>query len=401
MWMVIRRRFEHTIVLAIAIEVSMVIAFGALLLAPRWKLQVLVPAAGENSFAFPISWSPDGTALLATAFGGTMILRPDLRVYLSQEPGSTPVWIDDMTLMKLERVEESSYRLSRLDAHNGHGQPIGEPIHWGHLLSDGHGNVAHQREGEPTTAITVIDPIDGRRLAELEGYEALMWTDDGALIVKQLEPALRRYFLDPGALFYWRPGTPPRRLGADLVDAGNVAPMSPAGDAIACICVSTPFPSEPPPDGPDRAIYRIPIDGSSPMRLTPWPTHGGGSPEIAWIDETSLAAVAADGLSRVPATGGLSLVPGLMAADLGFQTMFGRIFRLRGQIVAVLQDLVGGTESLLVVIDDQDRIRLRRWSVGSLPVVMVDPANQHGAVGTEYRLPGESSSWEVSTLEFR
>jgi hypothetical protein len=81
--------------------------------------------------------------------------------------------------------------------------------------------------------------------------------------------------------------------------------------------------------------------------------------------------------------------------------MFGRVFRLRGQIVAVLQDLVGGTESLLVVIDDQDRIRLRRWSVGSLPVIMVDPAYERGAVGTEYRLPGDPSSWEISMLEFR
>jgi hypothetical protein len=396
-----RSRFEHTIVLAIAIEVSMVLAFGGLLLAPRWKLQVLVPAAGENSFAVPQSWSPDGSGLLMTAHGGSLIVRDTGDLLLRLGGGSELVWVDDLTLLRLERVDETSYRLSRLDTRDGSIRPIGEPIHWGHLISDGHGNVAHQREGEVTTAITVIDPIDGRRLAELEGYTALTWTDDGALIVKRPEPALRPYFLAPGALFYWRPGAAPRRLGSGLVDAGNVAPLSPAGDAVACICVASPFPTEPPPDGPDRAIYRIPIDGSSPTRLTPWPTHGGGSPEIAWIDETSLAAVAADGLSRIPATGGLLPIPGLTAADLGFETMFGRVFQLRGHTVAGLQDLVGRGDTLLVVIDEQDRIRFQRWSVGSLPVIAVDPAHERGAVGTEYRLAGDPSSWEISMLVFR
>jgi hypothetical protein len=398
---VIRRRFEHTIVLAIAIEVSMVITFEVLLLAPRWQLQVLVPAAGENSFALPESWSPDGSALLTKANGGSLIFRDTGDLFLRLTAGSELVWVDDVTLLRLERVQETTYRMSRLDTRDGRAELIGEPIHWGHLISDGHGNVAHQREGEATTAITVIDSTDGRRLAELEGYAALTWTDDGALIVKRPEPALRPYFLAPGTLFYWRPGAAPRPLGSGLVVAGNVAPLSPAGDAIACICVTTPFPTEPPPDGPDRAIYRIPIDGSSPTRLTPWPTHGGGSPEIAWIDETSLAAVAGDGLSRVPATGGLLPIPGLTAADLGFETMLGRVFRLRGYIVAGLQDLVGRRDTILVVIDQQDRIRLRRWSVGSLPVITVDPAHVRGAVGTEYRLPGDPSSWEVSMLEFR
>jgi hypothetical protein len=94
-------------------------------------------------------------------------------------------------------------------------------------------------------------------------------------------------------------------------------------------------------------------------------------------------------------------IPGLTAADLGFETMLGRVFRLRGYIVAGLQDLVGRRDTILVVIDQQDRIRLRRWSVGSLPVITVDPAHVRGAVGTEYRLPGDPSSWEVSMLEFR
>jgi len=379
----------------------MVLTFGALLLAPRWQLLVLVPAAGENSFAVPESWSPDGSALLTTAQGGSLIIRDTGDLLLRLTGGSGLVWIDDVTLLRLERVDETTYRLSRLDTRDGRAELIGEPIHWGHLISDGHGRVAHQREGEPTTAITVIDPIAGRRLAELEGYDALTWVDDGALIVRRPEPALRPYFLTPGALFYWRPGAAPRPLGAGLVDAGNVAPLSLAGDAIACICVSAPFPTQPPPDGPDRAIYRIPIDGSPPTRLTPWPTHGGGSPEIAWIDDGSLAVVGADGLSRVPATGGLLPIPGLTATDLGFQTMFGRVFRVRGHIVAGLQDLVGGTETLLAVIDDRDRIRLRRWSVGALPVVVVDPAYERGAVGTEYRVPGDPSSWEISMLELR
>jgi hypothetical protein len=397
---VIRRRLEHTVVLAIAIELSMVIGFGAFMLAPRWKLQALGPTATGDKLFIPVSWSPDGAALLTSATSGSALVRSEAILLLGREPGSSPVWVDDTTLLRLERIDESTYRLVRLDAGDGHRELIGEPMPWGDLITDGRGHVAHQILGM-SPSITVIDPNDGRRLAELKGYAAQTWTDDGALIVKRPEPDLDRYFLDPGALFYWRQGESPRALGASLVDAGNVAPLSPAGDAIACICVAMPFPSEPPPDGPEREIFRIPVDGSTPTRLAPWPTYGGSSPEIAWTDETSLAAVGDGGLVRVPGTGGVRPVPGLSASDLGFQTMFGRVYRIREQLVAVLQDLVGGTDALLVVIDEHDRIRMRRWSTGQMPVIAVDVAHERGAIGTEYRVPGEPSSWEISMLEFR
>jgi hypothetical protein len=394
------RRIERSLALGVAIELTMVLGFGALLLAPRWKLAPMTPTADAGVSHFPVDWSPDGAALLTSTRGGFDVLGFDGSVLMGVESGASPVWIDQRTILLLEPVDETTDRLVRLDTGDGRRETIGAPLTKGHLIADGRGRVAHQTVMGPRT-ITVLDPTDGHALAELAGHRATTWTSDGALIVKRPETSVERYSVDPGWLFLWRPGAEPRPIGAGLVDMGNVSPLSPAGDAITCICTAVPFPPDPPPDGPARAIYRLPTDGSAPTTLAPWPTRGGAEPEIAWIDDTSLAVVGGEGLSRVSASGGLRPIPGLSAVDLGFQTMYGRVFQIRGETVAVLQDLVGGTDALLVVVDDQDRIRLRRSFSGSLPDLTIDAAGQRGVVLTEFTIPGEPSFWDLYTLEFR
>jgi hypothetical protein len=395
-----RRRFEHTIVLAIAIELSMLIAFGVLIGQPRWKLHSFLPSADRQLSTYPISWRPDGRALLTSMGQGFEVVGSDGSRLLSLG-SSLPVWVDDVTLMMLEPLDDSTSRLVRLGTDGGR-NVIRESVPRGRLLADGRGRLAYQNDLGPT-AITIIDPADGRSLAELQGYSAEYWTDDAALIVKRPEPGLDRWLLHAGGLFYWRPGDSPRALGSNLIDAGNVAPLSPAGDAIACICIVRPVPTNPPPDGPDRAIYRVPTDGAPATHLAAWPTHGGGSPEIAWADDVSMAVVGDEGLSRVSNTGGLRPIPGLTTADLGFQRTYGRVFELQGHLVAVLQDLVGGTESLLVVVDDQDHIRMRRWFAGSsMPDLTIDKAHERGAVGiTENQVIYERPTGAISLLEFR
>jgi hypothetical protein len=180
---------------------------------------------------------------------------------------------------------------------------------------------------------------------------------------------------------------------------GNVAPLSPAGDALACICTVVPVSPEPAVESPARAIYLVPLDGSPPTNVAPWPTHGGASPEITWVDATSLAVVGEDGVWRVSASGGLRPVPGLAAADLGFATMVGRVYSLHGQTVAVLQELAGGVESLLVVIDPQDGIRMRQWFAGNMPPITVDSAHERAVISVERQRPEGPSLWDILSLE--
>ena len=388
-------------VLAIAIELSMVIAFGVLMLAPRWRLVAFTPTTDRGVAFLPEAWSPDAGALITGTPGRFVVLGSNGSVLQGPDPGWSPVWINDRNLMILNKEwDRSTYDLVRMEAGGGHRETIGQPLGQGHLIADGRGHVAYQSDDAPVDT-TVLDVSDGNVLAKLDGHGAVTWTGDGALIVKRPEPRLGGYTTNPGSLWLWRPGEAPNPLGPDLVDMGNVAPLSPTGDALACICTVVPATPEAAVESPPRAIYLVPLDGSPRMYLAPWPTQGGASPEITWIDETSLAVVGDDGIWRISASGGSRPIPGLAAADLGFGTMVGRVYSLRGQTVAVLQELAGGVESLLVVIDPQDGIRMRQWFPGNMPAVTVDPAQERAVVSVERQRPEGPSLWDILSLELR
>jgi RNase P/RNase MRP subunit p29 len=395
-----RRRFEHTIVLGIAIELSMVIGFTAFIGAPRWRLQAFTPTVDLGVSFVPSDWSPDGGALLTATPGRFKILGWDGSVFQGPDPGWSPVWIDARHIAILERKFGSSVvHLVRMEIAGGDRRTLSGPLAPGRLVGDGRGHLAYQSDDGPLTT-TVLDPQDGHTVADLDGYRMSSWTVDGALLLTRPEPRVERYYPNGGPMFLWRPGEQPRALGAELANAGTVAPMSPTGDELACICVVKPFP-EPTPNGPERAIYRVPIDGSPPVYLVPWPRHGGASPEIAWIDATTLAVIADDGLTHISTAGGSKVVSGLSASDLGFRTAFGRVFELRGSTVAVLQDLVGGVESTLVVVDREDRIRMRTRFFGWLPDVSVDHVHDRGVVSSEQIRDGEPSLLDLTVVEFR
>jgi hypothetical protein len=395
-----RRRFEHTIVLALAIELSMVIGFTAFIVAPRWRLQPFTPTVDLGVSFVPSDWSPDGGALLTATPGRFKILGWDGSVFQGPDPGWSPVWIDARHIAILERkFGDSSVHLVRMEIAGGDRRTLGPALAQGRLIGDGRGHLAYQSEDAPLMT-TVLDPHDGHTVADLAGYRMSSWTRDGALLLTRPEPYLERYYPYGGSLFLWRPGEKPRALGPDIADAGSVAPMSPTGEELACICTVKPFP-EPTPNGPERAIYRVPIDGSRPVYLAPWPRHGGASPEIAWIDDTTLAVISDEGLMHVSTAGGSKAVSGLGSSDLGFRTAFGRVFELQGSTVAVLEDLVGGVESTLVVVDHEDRVRMRTRFVGWLPDVSIDHVHERGVVSSEQIRDGAPSMLDLSILEFR
>jgi hypothetical protein len=379
-------RLEHTVVLAVAIELAMVIAFNAIMLRPRWTFEAFAPTASADHF-HPMDWSSDGTALLTAAGSRFEVIGSDGSVLLADVIGSSPVWIDDRHVVAIEAVQDSTFRLVRVDTVDGGRQVLGEPLPPGSLIADGHGRVAHQSViGDPITSI--LDPTDGHVVARLNGYRARMWTNDGALIIRRPDRRLANLQPDAGALFRWRPGDLPQALASDLVDMGMVAPLSPSGDARACVCADRPS-----VDAAEVwALYRIPLDGSKATRLAAWHRQDGSSqPDVAWLDETSLAVIDGDGLSRVDAALGKRPIAGLSASELGYGTTIGRVYALGDVVVAMLQDQSPpGWEPWLFVVDAQDKIRLQQMiGASDLPVIAVDRTQRRGVVSTEPQIPGE------------
>jgi len=168
---VILRRFEHTVVLAIAIELSMVIAFGVLMLAPRWRLVTFTPTTDRGVAFLPEAWSPNGRALLTATPGRFVVVGHNGSVLQGPDPGWSPVWIRDLSLMILNKEwDRSTYDLVRMDAGGGHRETIGQPLGQGHLIADGRGRVAYQSDGGPVDT-TVFDVTDGHEARRPRGHD--------------------------------------------------------------------------------------------------------------------------------------------------------------------------------------------------------------------------------------
>ena len=109
-----------------------------------------------------------------------------------------------------------------------------------------------------------------------------------------------------------------------------------------------------------------------------------------------------DGLSRVSVDGGKRPIPGLSTAELGYGRTTGRVYALRDVIVAILEDgAPPGSEPLLVVVDAQDRIRMRGiLEAWNLPAFAGDGDHDRGVIRTDPNHPGEPPQ-EFFLLEFR
>ena len=387
------RGIERSLAIGLAIELTMVIGFGAFQLVPRWRLLRFVPTA-VPPYAQAGEWSPDGGQLLAVAPDRFAVLRADASVVFPESPGRTPVWIDDRTLLTLVFAGPSSgpstYQLFRVGATDGSREAIGEPLPFGFLTADGRGHVA-LRSGDGPLITRILDPGDGHVVAELPDFHPMAWTNDGALIVGRPTPWVADNGVPAQELYHWRPGEAPRRLGPNLIDVGDVTPISPSGDGVACVCAELASPSG---VGPQQ-IYRLPLDGSSPTVIGPWRAPGG----MAWFDDGSLALLDQDGLSRASISGARVPVDGVRAADLGFAVVSGYPYRFAGGVLLLLKD---GTDLRgairLMVVDGTGGVRLSRQLTTEFPNIVIDPANGRAALNTT---PGVDRDVAFAILEFR
>jgi hypothetical protein len=154
---------------------------------------------------------------------------------------------------------------------------------------------------------------------------------------------------------------------------------------------------------PAPAIYRVPIDGSPPTELAPWHAgSGSAAPDIAWRGPVSLVVIDGDGLSRVFVNRKKRTIPGLSAAELGFQRPMGRVYVLGDTLVAIIRDgAPPGSGPILVVVDAQDRIRLELvMEAYNVPSMTVDEAHGRGLITADANHPGEPPQ-EFFLLEFR
>ena len=354
----------------------MVIGFAAFIVAPRWVIHSF-GSADRADYHRVQEWNSDGTALLTTGSPGLQVLGDDGSVMLSDQSkrATSVVWADAHTLLILEYASPSTYRLFRMATSDGRRHMIGEPLPYGFLMADRLGNVAlRNAEGPLTTRI--LDAGDGRILAKLDGFRPVRWTDHGSLILGRLRAPLVEGGLASEELFEWAPGQPTRRLGEDLLDAGSGTAVPASGGAIACVCV----PESALVAGGDPAIYLVPLDGSKATRMASRSIPEDSSPEMALLDETSLAVIDESGVSLVTVAAGRTTYPSLSAADLGFTKVVGRVYPMRGGFLAMLRDGADDTgDTLLVVADAQERITLRRWlHTRSLTDIAIDPS--HGRV---------------------
>jgi hypothetical protein len=379
-----RGRVPHPLGVALATNLMILLGILAISLIPAWSLRPIGgnPTLGEYN---PAAWSPDGKMFATEAAPRFEVAAADGTILVRDQPGLSPVWLDNRVLLVLREVDRTTKWLVRVDTRDGLREMVGVPIEPGRLVADGRGHVAHRTVGGPTTT-TILDPADGTVLARLDGYRAQVWTNDGGLILNQPNSAVSAAYPDNGALSIWRPGQLPQPLASDLVQLEGWPVLAPSGDAFACHCMST-------TDGRDPAIYRVPLDGGPPTMMTRWVKGNPHAfPSVAWIDDRTIAVIDRYGVFRVSTGGDRRPVLESPAADLVLRGPVGRIYHFDGAVIVVTKDpRRSHQEAQLNVIDDEGRLRLRRrldtWNV---PYLRIDPIHHRAVVLTAPYDPGEN-----------
>jgi ribosomal protein L34 len=382
-----KARLQHPLAVALTANLLMVLGVVTLSLIPAWSLRALGGNPTDGWF-FPAAWSPDGSMFVTEGPGRFEVAAADGTILVRDQAGRSPVWIDSRMLLVVREVDRTTGWLVRVDPRDGGREMVGVPIEHGRLVADGRGHVAHRSVfGVETTSI--LDPANGTVLARLEGYRARMWTSDGSLIVARRDRNLGGSYYDAGELSIWRPGQPPRLLGAHLIHVEDELVLGPSGRAFACFCIST----SPTAESRDPGLYRVPLDGAPPTILTPWPP---GDPRpfgnFAWISDETVAVLDEDGLFGVSSGGNRRPLLQSPLADLTLSGHRRRVYHFDGAVIVVTKDTrTANGEAQLSVIDDEGRLRLRRRFYGwNTPGLQIDPIHHRAIVVNEPDDPGEN-----------
>jgi hypothetical protein len=288
--------------------------------------------------------------------------------------GYWPVWVDDDTIDSVEETGLLSARVNRLTLSTGRGATIVPQL--GNVKLIGRGVVDLAATGNiGDIETTIVDPIDGRKIAHLPGVRAIDWVRPGVLIGKTADFERQGIGERPGSLVVWtlRDGAKP--IGPDLLDVRDLIARAPTGDAIACVCALLNTGAAKPPEG----IFRVPLDGSAATRLADV-NRVNNDPVMSWFEDGSLVFLDGTGLRRIGPDGSDSVIP-VDPGDLSPKGYYARAFPFGNAIVLASQlGLPETTRARLTIMSPSGQVGFRQTFTSWVAGLILDPARPQALV---------------------
>lgn len=371
----------------VAAGVALVLFLGtlvALSVGPSWRLEPLkLGTPGENLQA--VSWSPDGTRFTVQRTDQFLVVRASDGRVLRTVAGRWPVWVDDSTIDALRDIGLQRTELVRVDLQTGIWTTIAQPLPAARLAGGGVSPLAATSVIGPRGTV-VLDPVDGRRIAVLPELRGIAWARPGFLIAKTVVPDLQASGSLPGLLRVWTAVGGVQSIGVGLVELRDAMVPSPSGDAFACVCArldAASMLSAP-------ALYKVPIDGSAPTRLSDWVDGGPtANPLVAWLDDSSIVFLDGAGMHRINIGPGPMPMPRLDPGTLFTPGNAGRLYRI-GDGLAILESQGGGPTgvSWLTLLGPNADVRFRRFFPSwNTAILIVDPLRPRAVLATDPQPP--------------
>jgi hypothetical protein len=371
----------HPFVVTALVGLVVLLPIAGLATLGRWTLDpvtFLRPGEGVQ----PGTWSADGTRFIFHVGGAQfLVIRVSDGAVVRSGYGSWPVWVDNDTIDSVQDTGLKSSHVDRMTVSTGRARTIVPNL--GSVRLVGRGVVDVAASGVSNLETTIIDPIDGRKIAYVPGIRALDWLRPGVLIGEtstfEIPPGL-----PPQSLLVWTLRDGARAIGPGLKKAYDVFAYSPTGDAIACVCTA----ADAPPGNPPQGIYRVPIDGSPATRRA-MVTAGSfnGEPLMSWFDDGSIVFMDGAGLHRIGPDGANTTIP-VDPGDLPGMKLHGRAFRF-GNAIALASQLVSsatiGTSKLTIMGLSGEVGYRQTFSTGTVALIL-DPARTQAVLsaGTQY-----------------
>ena len=376
------KRLSHPLVIAALVGLVVLLPVAGLATLPRWTVDPVAVGSPGEDFQ-PRSWSPDGTRFIFQRVDQFVVVRVSDGTVVRSGFGAFAVWVDDQTIDATYAIGLMRSQLVRINLVTGRRDTIVPQLGPVRLIGRGVVDLAATNViGDIET--TIVDPVDGRKIAYLPGIRAFDWLRPGVLIGETATfdgpPGL-----PPGSLVVWTLRDGARAIGPGLKQVRDVFAYSPTGDAIACVCTAADAVGGNPP----RGIYRVPVDGSAASRLTEVARGSfNGDPVVSWFDDGSLVFLDGVGLHQIGADGTSRTIP-VEPDDLPREKYFGRAYRFGNAIALASQ--FGSAEigqARLTVMSPTGEVGYRQTfpSWNGLGLIL-DPARTQALVATDPQRP--------------
>jgi hypothetical protein len=374
------KRIGHPLVVAALVGILVLLPVAGLATLPRWTLD-LIPFGRPGEGFQPVSWSPDGTRFLFQQLNQFLVVRVGDGAVLRVGYGDWPVWVDDDTIDSVQDIGMLRSQVSRVSLSTGRGATIVPQL--GNVKLIGRGVVDLAATGNiGDIETTIVDPIDGRKIAHIPGVRAIDWVRPGVLIGKTANFELQGIGDRPGSLVVWTLRDGARPIGPDLLDVRDLVAPAPTGDAIACVCALLNTGAAKPPEG----IYRVPLDGSAATRLADViRANTNNDPVVSRFEDGSIVFLDGAGLHRIGPDGANTAIP-VDPGDLPPKGYYGRAFPFGNAIVLASQLGIPDTvRAKLTIMSPSGEVGYRQTFASWIVGLILDPVRLQALVYADQR----------------